>query len=228
MPAPKWKLVVDIGEAEEAQVFSSGASVSSFDGPVNGTKTPHSEGSDQTVSSNAAAAASLKMGKPKDTRADEVLSLLGKYMPSDGMSPLSPYVSGFMSLRLLLLRSTRTAEEQDVVSTMLDSYSSYSSGGRDESDIAVMLARDFLFLTQQQLPGNPQSVTNGSMKEASGPNGAPVDAPSGLSLFGQPSIRSTLENTPALIPIPAEEESFEPLSIFPIDEIDTTMSIISF
>jgi hypothetical protein len=226
MPAPKWKLVVDIGEAEEAQVFSSGASVSSFDGPVNGTKTPHSEGSDHTVSSNVAAA-SLKTGKPKDTRADEVLSLLGKYMPSDGMSPLSLYVSGFMSLRLLLLRSTRTAEEQDVVSTMLDSYSSYSSGGRDESDIAVMLARDFLFLTQQ-LPGNPQNVTNGSMKEASGPNGAPVDAPSGLSLFGQPSIRSTLENTPALIPIPAEEESFEPLSIFPIDEIDTTMSIISF
>jgi hypothetical protein len=226
MPAPKWKLVVDIGEAEDSQVFSSGASVSSFDAPAtdNAAKTLHSENSDHLVSSTAA---SLKIGKPKDTRSDEVLSLLGKYMPSDSMSPLSPYVSGFMSLRLLLLRSTRTAEEQDVVSTMLDSYSSYSSGGRDESDIAVMLARDFLFMTHQQLPVSSSNVSSGSMREVSGPNGAQANSTSGLSLFGQPFIRSSPENNPALILIPAEE-SFEPLSIFPIDEIDTTMSIISF
>ncbi len=57
-----------------------------------------------------------------------------------------------MSLRLLLLRSSRTEQEQDIVNTMLTSYSSYKAGGRTRQDIALMLARDFMFMNLQAQP----------------------------------------------------------------------------
>ena len=53
-----------------------------------------------------------------------------------------------MSLRLLLLRSSRSPEEEDRARTMLDSYTSYSQGGRSKADISVMLARDYMYLVQ--------------------------------------------------------------------------------
>ena len=84
----------------------------------------------------------------RDPRIDDVVSLLGELMPSDPNSPLSPYLSGFMSLRLLLLRSSRSPEEEERARTMLDSYTSYSQGGRSKADIGIMLARDYMFLAQ--------------------------------------------------------------------------------
>jgi hypothetical protein len=86
----------------------------------------------------------------RDTRIDAVVSLLGEFMPSDPSSPVAPYVSGFMSLRLLLLRPSRTIDEDELTRTILDSFSSYTAGGRARADIAVMLARDYMFLGQQQ------------------------------------------------------------------------------
>ena len=78
--------------------------------------------------------------------ASEVIAIFGEHMPSDPADPSFQYLQGFMRLRLLLLRSTRSPSEQDVVDTILGSYSSYKSGGRSRSDIALMLARDFMFL----------------------------------------------------------------------------------
>lgn len=127
MPSPKWKLVVDIGEAEEEVPAPR----------IDSSVLIEQESTENATFSSAA----------KDNRIDQVVALLGKYMPSDPMSPLAPYVSGFMSLRLLLLRITRTVEEEELIRTMMDSYSSYASGGREQSDIAVMLARDFLYVS---------------------------------------------------------------------------------
>jgi hypothetical protein len=79
----------------------------------------------------------------------EVISIFGEHMPSDPSNPGFSYLQGFMSLRLLLLRTTRTPQEQDVVDTILSSYSSYKAGGRTRPDMALMLARDFMFLNQQ-------------------------------------------------------------------------------
>ena len=143
-----------------------------------------------------------------------VISLLGKYMPSDPLSPLGTYVSGFMSLRLLLLRSQRTQEEEQLVNTMLDSYSSYASGGREESDIAVMLARDFMFLNQQPQSNSLFGTGPDSLNQQQPAEEASAAAPSnsGLSLFGLPSTSSSLENSPALTPIPAPG-SIDALSI---------------
>lgn len=78
--------------------------------------------------------------------ASEVIAIFGEHMPSDPADPSFQYLQGFMRLRLLLLRSSRSRDEQDVVDTILGSYSSYKSGGRSRSDIALMLARDFMFL----------------------------------------------------------------------------------
>jgi hypothetical protein len=133
----------------------------------------------------------------RDTRIDEVVSLLGEFMPSDPNSPVAPYVSGFMSLRLLLLRHSRTVEEDELMRTILDSFSSYTAGGRARNDIAVMLARDYMFLGQQQ---QPQYGYQGQGMLSSA---APVPSnSSGLSLFGLPSTSSSLQNSPALTPIP--------------------------
>lgn len=166
----------------------------------------------------------------KDNRADQVVSLLGKYMPSDPHSPLASFVPGFMSLRLLLLRSSRTPEEEELVTTMLDSFSSYTSGGRDESDIAVMLARDYLFLTQQQQAVGAQQLhieqqqqqhshcnaVGATMAEGTATSSASSSTETGgLSLFGRPSPNSNPENSPALTPIPAGEVILEPLSLHP-------------
>ena len=104
---------------------------------------------------------SLDAGKDdtgRDPRIDDVVSLLGELMPSDPNSPLAPYLSGFMSLRLLLLRSSRSSDEEDRARTMLDSYTSYSQGGRSEADIGIMLARDYMFLAQNAAQ-NP-SISN--------------------------------------------------------------------
>eukprot|EP00536_Pseudo-nitzschia_multiseries_P003447 jgi/Psemu1/174565/gw1.53.155.1 len=134
LPSPKWKLVVDIGEPppQSQQVVSANTSTST---DVNGI--------DKGVDA-------VKEETGRDHRIDDVVSLLGELMPSDPQSPLAPYLSGFMSLRLLLLRSSRSPEEEDRARTMLDSYTSYSQGGRSKADIGIMLARDYMFLSQNQ------------------------------------------------------------------------------
>jgi hypothetical protein len=126
----------------------------------------------------------------KDPRIDAVVSLLGELMPSNPNSTLAPYLSGFMSLRLLLLRPTRSPEEDDRARTMLDSFSSYSQGGRSRADIGIMLARDYMFLCQQktQQPANFFSVGQ------SGVNNAQAPTLSGYSVFD-------VHNSPTLAPI---------------------------
>lgn len=139
----------------------------------------------------------------KDHRINEIVALLGKYMPSDPMSPHASFVSGFMSLRLLMLRQARNLDEEELVRTMMDSYSSYYSGGREGSDIAVMLARDYMFLSQQQQQHSFLNM-NQNLLSASGQGASnPTGSNSGLSLFGLPSIRSSIPNSPTLTPIPA-------------------------
>jgi hypothetical protein len=184
MPSPKWKLVVDVGETEPVAVASAAQNV--IDSSVNQVSTELSD-----VGSE-----SEKASSGKDTRIDEVVSLLGELMPSDPNSTFAPYLSGFMSLRLLLLRPSRSPEEDDLARTMLDSYSSYSHGGRSRTDIGVMLARDFMFLNQQkaQQPSNFFSVGQSVV------NPPQAHALSGYSPFGFSA--PDIHNSPTLAPIP--------------------------
>jgi len=100
--------------------------------------------------------------KSADKRTQDVLKLLAEHMPTHRNSPYSPYLPGFTSLRLLCLKRNRTSEEEDLLNTVLESYSSYLSTGKESSEIAWMLARDYMLLAQQpahQLSSiMPQSV----------------------------------------------------------------------
>lgn len=203
MPSPKWKLVVDIGDVEPS---STSLPMSSIANDV-----PSDIHADQDIKDpgdfsllaglNGPQTTASVSGDMKDNRIHEVISILGEFTPSDPNSPLTAYLSGFMTLRLLLLRQSRTPEEDEFVKTMLDSYSSYAAGGRDRADIAVMLARDCMFLAQQQvqMQGQPFLSLGHNVMNMSAQN---QGSGTGLSVFGLPSISSSLQNSPALFPIP--------------------------
>ena len=196
LPSPKWKLVVDIGEPEESSPTVSAAASTAVTAD---TTTPAA-----AFEGNDAFSATPVSANGKDSRIDDIVSLLGEYMPSDPASAMAPYLSGFMSLRLLFLRPSRSAEEEELARTMLDSYSSYSAGGRTRSDIAVMLARDFMFLNQQQPAQQQQAPPQQNNFLGLGQNhtSSSASAPTGMSVFGLPSTATSIQNSPALTPIP--------------------------
>lgn len=144
MPSPKWKLVVDVGQQpQQAQQVPTQQAAASQQQVAPQAQQPQQQQVQPQQQGN---------GAPADPAAltSEVISIFGEHMPSDPNDPAFAYLQGFMSLRLLLLRSSRTEQEQDIVNTILSSYSSYKAGGRTRPDIALMLARDFMFLNQQQ------------------------------------------------------------------------------
>jgi hypothetical protein len=134
----------------------------------------------------------------KDSRIHQVISLLGECMPSD---PASPLVPEFMSLRLMLLRPCKSAEDEDMTRTILGSYSSYTLSGRTKQDTAVNLSREYMFLRQQSqaqpvFPGFGQSMMSS----------VPMYSSAGFSLFSLPpsgtsSASASFQNSPVLAPI---------------------------
>eukprot|EP00537_Pseudo-nitzschia_pungens_P002866 CAMPEP_0172367172 /NCGR_PEP_ID=MMETSP1060-20121228/19420_1 /TAXON_ID=37318 /ORGANISM="Pseudo-nitzschia pungens, Strain cf. cingulata" /LENGTH=714 /DNA_ID=CAMNT_0013091311 /DNA_START=142 /DNA_END=2286 /DNA_ORIENTATION=- len=185
LPSPKWKLVVDIGEPpSQPQQIGSANTGSSTD--VNGVEKGVEAGKDETG---------------RDRRIDDVVSLLGELMPSDPNSPLAPYLSGLMSLRLLLLRSSRSPDEEESARTMLDSYTSYSQGGRSKADIGIMLARDYMFLSQNNnIQQQPQQQQQQSMQA----NFFNLGQGSSATLSGN-SLEFDIHNSPMLGPISAND-----------------------
>eukprot|EP00577_Skeletonema_sp_RCC1716_P004959 CAMPEP_0113403266 /NCGR_PEP_ID=MMETSP0013_2-20120614/17731_1 /TAXON_ID=2843 ORGANISM="Skeletonema costatum, Strain 1716" /NCGR_SAMPLE_ID=MMETSP0013_2 /ASSEMBLY_ACC=CAM_ASM_000158 /LENGTH=1141 /DNA_ID=CAMNT_0000288723 /DNA_START=79 /DNA_END=3504 /DNA_ORIENTATION=+ /assembly_acc=CAM_ASM_000158 len=153
LPSPKWKLVVDVGQQQQQQ-----------------QQVAQQEQQQQQQQQDLTAAA--PPSEDPAALSSEVISIFGEHMPSDPNSPAFAYLQGFMSLRLLLLRQNRGGQEQDLVNTMLSSYSSYKAGGRTPADIALMLARDFMFLSQQQQQQQQQSN---------------VSSPHGNHQFSQPA-----------------------------------------
>lgn len=187
LPSPKWKLVVDVGETEAAAAAQAGQNVA---GTAFVGNNANASASAAAATATSAAGGTATAPGAKDRRIDEVVSLLGELMPSDPASSLAPYLSGFMSLRLLLLRPTRSPEEEEHARTMLDSYTSYSQGGRSRSDIGMMLARDYMFLLQQkaQQPAPFFSIGQGMASHEASP------ALPGYSVFD-------IHNSPTLGPI---------------------------
>jgi hypothetical protein len=129
MPSPKWKLVVDVGLPPPAPVAESAVQHSANKEPetTQGVVGPKTEG---------------------------LLKLLTELMPTSMTSPLSPYLPGFTSLRMMLLKSTKTQHETELINCIVQSYESYLSTGRPQADIAVLVVRDFLALSQESVHQN--------------------------------------------------------------------------
>lgn len=231
MPSPKWKLVVDVGEDEESvRVSSTTTATSTAADPATALSNVSNNNADETkeesaLSSQAAAsdatpsmARAADMGPDsaapavaRDPRVDDVLSILAEFMPSDAQSSWGPFLPGFMSLRLLLLRQVRSRDEDEVVRTMLDFFSSYSASGRQRADISVMLARDFIFLSQQQQHQLPFLSLDGNVMAQPHGQGA-SSTNSVFPLFSLPLSNSNFQNSPALAPIQGSSDSMSVVS----------------
>jgi hypothetical protein len=78
----------------------------------------------------------------------DLLRLLEVYMPKNKNSPLSLFLPGFTSLRLLLVKHEKSAKDLELLHSILGSYDAYVQAGRSDSDVIAMTARDFMFLTK--------------------------------------------------------------------------------
>jgi hypothetical protein len=211
MPSPKWKLVVDIGEPEPV-----GPNIQSHSSAQQSMTTGHNSNLEHDCRSDMGNDTSdSREGRHTESAVDQVISLLGEFMPSDSSSPLSSLLPGFMSLRLMLLRPNKSSEEQDIMRTMLGSYASYSAGGRTKSDIAIMLARDFMFLVQQHTsihPPRAQFMVQSTMNHT--PHFNTNNTGYSVFNFGSSSDTQTqYHDSPALAPIPLSGNVNDSISI---------------
>ena len=204
MPSPKWKLVVDIGQPGSDLALE-----------------PPTAGTESAALVNMKSEEHVKM-PPKDPRIDEVISLLGEFMPSDPGSPHASFLPGFMSLRLMLLRPARSVEEDQLVRTILGSYSSYVSSGRPRQEVALSLSQDFTFLNSQQQQQQQQLLQqHDAVRVSVGQSlmsDAPLSDPTGFSFFSLPasatdSANASFQNSPALAPIPPPNGGPDTVSI---------------
>mmetsp|Transcript_5015 Transcript_5015/g.10401 ORF Transcript_5015/g.10401 Transcript_5015/m.10401 type:complete len:709 (+) Transcript_5015:707-2833(+) len=102
----------------------------------------------------------------KETKIQQLITLLGENMPSDPNSPLGQQLHSIMSLRLVLLRpsANRTPQEEHTIDTILLLMDSYVAANRARSDIVLFLARDFAFHSmqmQQQMQQQAQHAVSG-------------------------------------------------------------------
>jgi hypothetical protein len=183
MPSPKWKLVVDVGDEDILE-----------DSPE-----------DSVTLASQIDFLDAFVDDTEEEKKEEVVALLGEHMPSDPTSPHYTYLQGFMSLRLMLLRPNKSNEENEMTETILGSYSSYSEGDRPTDEIAMMLARDYLFLSAaaQQLQQESQPhLQIGQCLSTTGPASGP---PSVFSFFALPASDTTpfpsCPSSPSLAPI---------------------------
>jgi len=81
-----------------------------------------------------------------DSMERTIASLLGNHMPSSE-SPAAALLPHFMSLRLMLLRvrERRTVEENEKLDILKRSFVDYSKG-RTGAELAILLAKDWMFL----------------------------------------------------------------------------------
>ena len=124
MPSPKWKLVVDVGAT---------------------LPTPPAENVEDPINPNQ-----IEVKQDVTSGAEGLLKLLTELMPTTMTSPLSPYLPGFTSLRMILLKPTKTEHEEELLHCMIQSFESYMLTGRSQQDLAMLVVRDFLAMSQER------------------------------------------------------------------------------
>jgi len=71
---------------------------------------------------------------------------------------LGEQIQSMMSLRMLLLKKNRDAEEEDLIDSILMLFDSYVKAGRSRPDMTLMLARDFGFHVMQHAQMQQQAA----------------------------------------------------------------------
>jgi hypothetical protein len=133
-PCPKWKLMIELADVNR-NLTEGTEKIAPAPMPI--SQEDQNEPKEDKESS-------------VDSRVNDVVALLGEHMPSDPSSPLATYVPGFMAMRLMMLKPSLSDTEKELTRTLLESYSSYTSAGRSGREVAILLARDCMFLFQQQ------------------------------------------------------------------------------
>merc|ERR1712100_431249 len=141
-PAPRWKLVIEIGKTEKESSSSkrkqSSSSVMDNSQDIN----YDSEGSNEDDDS---------IRRIVSIMANETTSTAARNSESDASSSdLSPH---FMAIRLLMLKPPmqRSVEENDIFEILRSSFISYSQDGkRSDKELAQLLAREWLCLNSEK------------------------------------------------------------------------------
>lgn len=127
-------------------------------------------------------------------RQAELLNLVEAYIPKNKDSPLAFFLPGFTSLRLLLMKQTKSEKESELMQTVISSYTSYKQAGRSDPDVAAMTARDYMLLTRQgqQEPSilNNYAVATDTSRQVVQPC-ATIFNPLPVSNTGQPQFFSS-------------------------------------
>jgi len=96
-----------------------------------------------------------------DNKIRELDSLIEAHMPHDKDSPLASLLPGFTSLRLLLVKRSRSDRENELLQSALDSFEKYRSSGQPDANAVGMTARDFMIKSRQQtMSANRTSTSN--------------------------------------------------------------------
>lgn len=130
-PCPRWKLVVDLGNGSNDVAVQNGSTSYQVQVPSQQPNPNQGEFNDANII--------------KSSQIKELISILGENMPSDYSSPLGQQINDIMSLRLVLLKSNRSPEEEQLVDSILLLFSSYLKAGRSRADISQMVTRDYAF-----------------------------------------------------------------------------------
>mmetsp|Transcript_23287 Transcript_23287/g.44133 ORF Transcript_23287/g.44133 Transcript_23287/m.44133 type:complete len:989 (+) Transcript_23287:292-3258(+) len=167
-PCPRWKLMVDMGST--ASPSNSNAS----NNPMMDGQQQHSQQGGAIERANrpeglTTATAALSANNAQIL---SLISLLGEHMPSDQTTPLGQQLHNIMSLRLVLLRTNRAPQDEQLVESIVTLFQSYVQAGRSRPDITLMLARDFAFHSkmQQQQQQQYQLAPHNNMAQHQGLN----------------------------------------------------------
>lgn len=161
VPTPRWKLVIDVGYPSSAEFGHCRVQP----GPIAQKPSFHDIVPKDLPAGDHDDIFQFfedKVSNPKNHIKD-IIQLLGVELSRCVNSEVNHIdLHSLTGLRLLLLRTNRTAEEEEIASTIIGSYSSYVGNGSAVTDVAHMLARDYKFLVDMHGFSIPSDDGNAS------------------------------------------------------------------
>lgn len=148
VPTPRWKLVIDVDCPSAADFGHHKATP----GPISQKPTFFDvipkDVAEVDPDDEMLHLFDEKVSKP-NTHIQDIIQLLGVELSRCVKSEVNQMdLHSLTGLRLLLLRTNRTAQEEEIATTIIGSYSSYVRTDSAVTDVAQMLARDYKFLVE--------------------------------------------------------------------------------